>query len=161
MSDSSRNTKPQSCTVCGKPGTFKCECCTDWYCSKSCRKAKNRIDLQIINDLKKARSGDELAAVLQGLDLNRFFTATPNSNAYCSNCGKLGPNKKCSACSLRQYCSKECQLQDWKSGHKDFCKKASKRVEKTKDVDAAVCPKCNGPMDSAGAKGALCAACSE
>ncbi|XP_038048048.1 uncharacterized protein LOC119722173 [Patiria miniata] len=42
----------------------------------------------------------------------------------CGNCGKTPPNmKECASCSNEWYCSKECQLTDWKS-HKPSCKEA-------------------------------------
>jgi hypothetical protein len=44
-------------------------------------------------------------------------------NRACSTCGKLDVNmKKCSRCTLRFYCSKECQIKDWNIGHKNICK---------------------------------------
>ena len=30
--------------------------------------------------------------------------------------------KKCKACKLVEYCSRECQVKDWKNGHKKACK---------------------------------------
>lgn len=35
---------------------------------------------------------------------------------------ELGEFKKCSRCKQACYCSKECQLQHWKNGHKKECK---------------------------------------
>lgn len=37
-------------------------------------------------------------------------------NPCCGWCYGLGPTKKCSQCP-RNYCSRECQVKDWKTGH--------------------------------------------
>jgi len=49
-----------------------------------------------------------------------------NKCAYCKNtdCGL----KVCSSCALVSYCSKECQKQDWKRGHKTVCFKNTGEV---------------------------------
>jgi hypothetical protein len=42
----------------------------------------------------------------------------------CTYCNSEGPKlelKKCSQCKLAQYCSKECQVVDWRAGHKKDC----------------------------------------
>jgi hypothetical protein len=41
---------------------------------------------------------------------------------------------KCSQCELAVYCSRECQVQDWKDKHKKVCKQAKKNREQTKKV---------------------------
>ena len=69
----------------------------------------------------------------------------------CSHCGKIHSKtlKACSQCKVVRYCGKECQTAHWKGGHSKACQKAG------------ACPGCGALMDSAGAKGALCARCSE
>ncbi|XP_038047660.1 uncharacterized protein LOC119721773 [Patiria miniata] len=48
----------------------------------------------------------------------------------CGNCGKTATNmKECASCSNAWYCSKECQLTDWKS-HKPSCKEAKDSMKK-------------------------------
>lgn len=48
----------------------------------------------------------------------------------CSTCNKLenkkGEHKACSGCKLKFYCNRDCQLADWKSGHKAQCMKIKK-----------------------------------
>ena len=45
----------------------------------------------------------------------------------CKNCGKEASKmQKCSRCRLVRYCSRDCQLADWKE-HKKSCKKAAAR----------------------------------
>ena len=40
----------------------------------------------------------------------------------CWECGKVDSDvKKCSQCQAARYCSKECQLNSWRSGHKHAC----------------------------------------
>ena len=46
-----------------------------------------------------------------------------NKRKACSVCAVVIENiKRCSKCQIRFYCSKECQVKDWKEGHKDNCK---------------------------------------
>jgi TPR repeat protein len=42
--------------------------------------------------------------------------------SYCANCQKPAPTVACSACKAASYCSKKCQVQHWKAGHKIDCK---------------------------------------
>lgn len=45
--------------------------------------------------------------------------------SMCSNCATPSREvglKKCGACEIRSYCGKQCQLEDWKNGHKSMCK---------------------------------------
>jgi hypothetical protein len=44
------------------------------------------------------------------------------SKTLCAACGKFGKLSKCSGCKVVSYCSKECQVGDWKK-HKIVCKK--------------------------------------
>jgi hypothetical protein len=43
--------------------------------------------------------------------------------------------KRCSGCSGPYYCSRECQLSDWKIRHKKVCKKQAEERNKTASVD--------------------------
>ena len=53
------------------------------------------------------------------------------SSSSCFKCGKSGATAKCAKCSTVSYCSRDCQLADWKKGsgggHK-YCCAAYKRV---------------------------------
>jgi len=40
---------------------------------------------------------------------------------YCENCNAEGASKRCSRCEAAWYCSKECQKQAWKRGHRAKC----------------------------------------
>ena len=48
---------------------------------------------------------------------------------YCANCSKEAKTgekfKQCSKCKAQWYCSKECQVEAWKAGHKKDCKRAT------------------------------------
>ena len=44
----------------------------------------------------------------------------------CANCGVIDVALfACSSCKQTYYCSKICQTNDWKKGHKESCKKLS------------------------------------
>ncbi len=44
------------------------------------------------------------------------------SKTECSFCNEPGRGlKRCAGCNRRYYCSKACQLEDWKGGHKESC----------------------------------------
>jgi len=42
--------------------------------------------------------------------------------------------QRCSKCKVALYCSRECQLNDWKARHGKFCKEAAKKMEEGKQV---------------------------
>ena len=48
---------------------------------------------------------------------------------FCGNCSKEAEAgekyKQCSKCRAQWYCSKECQVEAWRAGHKKDCKRAS------------------------------------
>jgi hypothetical protein len=37
---------------------------------------------------------------------------------------KPGEFKSCARCRLKYYCSRKCQVKDWKNGHKEKCKES-------------------------------------
>ena len=51
-----------------------------------------------------------------------------SGQSQCANCYKGaqggGKFKQCSKCKAQWYCSKECQIEAWKAGHKKDCKRA-------------------------------------
>jgi len=49
------------------------------------------------------------------------------SNKDCANCGTSGAKLACAACKAAHYCSKACQKQHWKNGHKGMCVAPGKR----------------------------------
>ena len=54
----------------------------------------------------------------------------------CVECGAaLSKPLRCSLCKARLYCSRECQIKDWTSGHKKMClgKKADKQASQSCD----------------------------
>ena len=58
-----------------------------------------------------------------------------SGQSQCTNCGKEAQGavklKQCSKCKAQWYCSKDCQVEAWKAGHKKDCKRA--RVLKFED----------------------------
>ena len=72
-------------------------------CSDDCIRSAIKISKMIGNILKKE---DEI----------------DNIQFKCSGCSKMGSNyMKCGKCRIKRYCSKECQIADWKAGHKKEC----------------------------------------
>ena len=62
----------------------------------------------------------------------------------CANCGVdlTDSPKQCSRCRLPYYCSRACQGQHWKQGHKRFCvPKAKQKIEQQSRI-AATTPTC-------------------
>ena len=56
---------------------------------------------------------------IQSLDLGYDLLAPPAT--VCFSCGKSSPSSKCAKCGMA-YCSRECQIEDWKQGrHKHAC----------------------------------------
>merc|ERR1712185_762623 len=51
----------------------------------------------------------------------------------CGNCGSIPEEEvafnHCSRCKVVVYCSRACQVQHWKNGHKDTCQAASERED--------------------------------
>lgn len=74
-------------------------------------------------------------------------TLEPIANRHCANCAKEKPTNRCSGCKVVMYCSKECQLLDWKGSHKHFCKTAlPKRLKKLSAKTCAECGKADPQM---------------
>jgi len=46
----------------------------------------------------------------------------PRNVGVCAACGSPHNLKTCSSCGKVRYCSRECQVSDWKAGHKQVCK---------------------------------------
>jgi hypothetical protein len=51
-----------------------------------------------------------------------FYCQCPLCINRCNTCDNVNPNNKCSTCKLVKYCSRECQIKDWKD-HKALCKR--------------------------------------
>jgi hypothetical protein len=56
----------------------------------------------------------------------------------CSNCGTSGAKLTCGQCKAAHYCSKACQKQHWKNGHKGGCIAAEKRRPKIEKPNASL-----------------------
>ena len=53
-------------------------------------------------------------------------------------CTQTHPNmQRCSGCRLANYCSRECQMQDWKNGHKKLCRASKKKAVSKSELEAA------------------------
>lgn len=85
---------------------------------------KSKVDVDKVGSVilnkffKEANIKEEMQIVsevysTQNLD---YFMENP----LCGNCGKEATSR-CSQCKSEWYCSKECQILRWKSGHKQLC----------------------------------------
>jgi len=74
----------------------------------------------------------------------------PDICAYC----KIGkaPLKRCNRCKAILYCSRRCQLKDWKASHKHVCKKRQTNLQ-----NIFTCAFCNTPKEKSAIK--KCAQC--
>ena len=54
----------------------------------------------------------------------------PKDFTLCHSCGSPNDLKSCGRCHAAFYCSRECQMKHWGSGHKKACKKEKAAVEK-------------------------------
>lgn len=53
----------------------------------------------------------------------------PPKFSFCETCRKVGTDhKKCGRCEIIHYCSRECQIIDWKAGHSKSCN--NQKIEK-------------------------------
>jgi hypothetical protein len=62
-----------------------------------------------------------------------------SDTAECTNCGVVQTDcslMNCSRCKLTMYCSKSCQKQHWRQGHKRFCLTEGERTPTTAKTDA-------------------------
>ena len=57
----------------------------------------------------------------------------PSKNRECNWCQKQDDLKTCQQCILVDYCCKECQVLDWKGGHKILCAKVPREVKKAEE----------------------------
>ncbi|EJK75315.1 hypothetical protein THAOC_02962 [Thalassiosira oceanica] len=58
--------------------------------------------------------------------LKEWETAGRSLCAYCAKKAETGEKfKQCSKCKAQWYCSKECQVEAWRAGHKKDCKRAA------------------------------------
>lgn len=63
---------------------------------------------------------DYYAKIIEEADIQK--EVAEQTLEKCGSCGLPKPDmKKCSRCKKVVYCSKECQLKDWKAGHKHVC----------------------------------------
>ena len=91
------------------------KCKSIYYCSKECQ----------AKDWKVEGGGHKEKCVKTEVSsLDASFIA--QASKVCGSCGyKKIELTACSRCLTAYYCSKECQVKDWKEGHhKEDCKKA-------------------------------------
>lgn len=77
-----------------------------------------RVTAQVINTPSNG-PGLIISPFSPGFDFASFFgNRTQCSRKGCANVG----TKKCGQCNITKYCSRECQVADWKQKHRDICR---------------------------------------
>uniref|UniRef100_A0A8W8KZ01 phytol kinase n=1 Tax=Magallana gigas TaxID=29159 RepID=A0A8W8KZ01_MAGGI len=98
------------CSFCGQRPTdlLRCSRCKEvCYCSKDCQKGH-------------WREGHREHCVAVN---NQVLSMGENQGNICSFCGEEAPDSlKCGRCKEVYYCSKDCQREHWKEGHREQCK---------------------------------------
>ena len=94
-----------------------------WTVIVMCAEQHNFLDLTVglrVEDL------DSIRVIKCGLnDIFALSTHCSKSKGSCWGCGKKPAAetlKKCGACKEATYCNRDCQVNDWKSRHKKWCK---------------------------------------
>ena len=131
----------RACQTCGKPATAekklkKCSVCRlVRYCSTECRDGDWKVHKVVCRKKGEEEEEEEEEDVeeVEVLEKVEEVVEEVKGARMCQFCGKLAAAtkekfKKCSVCRLVRYCSRECQLGDWK-GHKGVCKEAAARRE--------------------------------
>lgn len=64
----------------------------------------------------------QLSGLLQQLQPGRQGTNRTSATSPCARCGHATAQlQACGSCKLVSYCSRDCQVKDWKAGHKAVC----------------------------------------
>ena len=93
--------------------------------------AKYQIEHFFNSDVNDPKAEMESLLRLYGSDVFEQFMEDPK----CAGCGDPA-TQRCSKCKNEWYCSRECQIKQWKA-HKDICKTMSRiREEQDKHQDA-------------------------
>lgn len=84
---------------------------------------RKRVAVNLIFAQKSCKSS---YSVSQTDRTNQGTTTMTEETSFCAYCYDETPLKllRCGKCRKRQFCSKECQKQDWSKGHKIFCGKS-------------------------------------
>jgi len=65
----------------------------------------------------------QVAPLIMEQAMRQARTEKKAAAKQCSHCGKSNVGLQvCARCKMVQYCSKDCQVKDWKDGHKTMCK---------------------------------------
>ena len=130
---------PYHCSSCGISAPDKMKFCSKCdlarYCSRKCQikdwETSHRLSCHEIVSLRHSilRVSEEcedqkvlLTMKSRGdLRVKRALLGARHFPNYCSNCVINVPDKVCSKCEVARYCSRECQIEHWKTTHRIFC----------------------------------------
>ena len=105
-----------TCDACGEGGVpLKCcaKCRDAWYCSKKCQR-------EAWKDHHRAECEGYCSEDCRLADCAKISSRHAR-HRVCRVCGKFS-KYFCARCNEARYCSQACQIQDWRSGHKQACK---------------------------------------
>ena len=69
-------------------------------------------------------AGREYLEIIHGYRQKLALLVSYHDSNSCSKCKRNTPDREleqCAGCSVARYCSKKCQVKDWKRGHRDDC----------------------------------------
>ena len=92
----------------------------------------DRAEDLILKDLLAATPTEKLTDTSASDEMNAMYIASgmkplpnptdaPVLEVSCDQCGAGDAKQRCSACASAHYCTKQCQVAAWKSGHKAAC----------------------------------------
>lgn len=90
----------------------------------------DRAEDLILKDLLAATPTEKLTDTSGSDAMNAMYIAsgmkplpnpTDEPEVSCDQCGAADAKQRCSACASAHYCTKQCQVAAWKSGHKAAC----------------------------------------
>ena len=109
--------------------SIKCPDCWVSYCSRKCR--DNDYDHGYQRDCDEIlyfkdvfRELNRRRHIVPTYSAQLAWLVSQHDSRCCSKCRKRLPKKElklCSGCATARYCSKKCQVKDWKRKHKNDC----------------------------------------
>ncbi|RLO01432.1 hypothetical protein DYB28_015743 [Aphanomyces astaci] len=92
----------------------------------------NALTSEQLNTFSKACNDGKGFTAKELNEIHMYFDCDENKGLTQGGCFACGAEAKtsCARCLCVRYCSKECQTEDWKSGHKRACKPKAAAIVK-------------------------------